>query len=773
MKKFCFLFLSIFLCAGFAYGASRAQSTIAKNKNISLRQQNDSKNATVSRATANRTKADQNNISTKKTVSRTSAKKSIAPRTTTRTNVTGSGATLRRISRASLLNPTTKYEFDENYNSCRDAYFTCMDQFCATQNETYRRCVCSSRLSQIQKQEKTLAQTADDLQDFQAFNIEAISKTSDEVKSMVSVSAGEKEIKKDKSSSSKTLSSISSILEKSKKNSLSTQGTLDIAGNIKNIWTTTDFIANTDIANLTGEPLYNAVHAQCANAVSEQCNSSDLKMITSTYGMYIENDCSLIADSIDNRINAANTAIRTTRHQMQDARLENYDMHNSLSVNDCITHVKQDITVSTACGDNYIHCLDFSGKYLNLNTGEPIYSSDFYQLENQLSLSGDILTNETNVKFVNMLDKKRVFAEQSLNLCTDNADEVWDEFLRQAVIEIYQKQHQRVQDVKTECLQVVNECYLQKSDMLKDFSDTSSLILLGHKLELSEDLCADKLNTCSNLYGGGPEGLSVLVNTIHNITNETIAQTCSELLTTFVENICAVSVNDSYHSYPYACRVYAPGEAIYAHNAICNSTLVNPFSKSDILPATPTSEDNSYICTIGNKRYTRCNFNYYLYNADATAASCQNGDAEYDANVKYCKNNATECRVCPTGYVCTGGNKAPENIDTNIYNSCGPYYIGSLYQQLVRFALQNCTRPSDDSYVLSESLLADVNTVMQSLKIKLSAELSSECEKHDGTWVDTPWIDENSDGYHDITKDTLLQEFYIETGTNTLWGYCK
>jgi len=65
-----------------------------------------------------------------------------------------------------------------------------MDQFCAQQNESYRRCVCSSRLEDIKAQERLLSQTANQLQDFKDLNIEVIPKTAAEVKAMLSATAG-------------------------------------------------------------------------------------------------------------------------------------------------------------------------------------------------------------------------------------------------------------------------------------------------------------------------------------------------------------------------------------------------------------------------------------------------------------------------------------------------------------------------------------------------------------------------------------------------------
>lgn len=768
MRKFCLIFLGLFLCTD-AFGATArsANAIIRSDSDTTVARQttNRSKTSTLNRSAVSRTSTSKNKIerSAQKTVSAR-----IAPQKTT---ITRSATAPKRITRATTITSTSTRTFGKNYENCRDAYFTCMDQFCATQNDTYRRCVCSSRLPDIQDQEKLLTQTATSLQDFHDFNIDAISKTAAEVKAMQTASEGETGIKEDTSNSATTLKNIKNVLNTSRQKALSTNGTLDIAGDIKSIWKTTDLIRGYDIATLSGESLYNAVHAQCSNIVTEQCAASDLKMVASAYGMYIENDCELLANAVKTKTINANASIRSTRHEMQDARLENYDAHNALSINDCISKVRQDITADTACGANYVHCLDITGKYLNITTGEPIYSTDFYQLENQLSLSGDILKNSKNSAFINTLNKKQKFAQVTLDTCRDVSADVWNEFLQQALIEIYQGQQTRVQDVKKECLQVVNKCYLNKSESLKDFADDSSSIMTRQTLELSEELCADKLNTCSNLYGGGPEGLNLLVSTMAKITDTTIAQECPALLKAYTEQICMVSANDTIHSYPYGCRTYAPGEAQYAAYPACNkaSSSVSDF---DVI-ITPTI--NLYeICEDAlhhpvDKIYTSCNYGYFLSTttSDATCGTITNGNTTFSQSGEFC------CK-CPVGYTCPGGTEGPVGTATVQNINCGGNaYIGSLYHKLVSYALQNCVRTTNTEGVLPQAILSDVQKVMDSVQAALSKELSAECERLGGIWVTVQWKDVDSNGRHDITGETLLNVFYTTTYANTLWGYCK
>ncbi len=412
---------------------------------------------------------------------------------------------------------------------------------------------------------------------FHDLNLDIINKSAAEVTAMTSASAGEMSLAgtNDKSASAKQLNAIGDVLSKTKSKSLSTAGTLDAGGDIKSIWATTDLANGANIANLTGESLFNAVNAQCTQMVTAQCSSSILNMVVSAYGMYIENDCATLATNLTKQKNSANSAIRETEREMNIARLENYDAHNLLSINDCIANIRNDVTADTACGPDFVHCLDVTGLYLNIDTGEPLYTKNFYNLANQISLSGNILSNQTNHMFVNALNKKKIYAEKTLDKCRDLSGDVWDEFMRQAIIEIHQKQQEKIRTVKNECLGVVNQCYDEQTNSLKDFNNVSDKTLLGLTMETVEDLCREKLDTCSNLYGGGASGLNELVNAMRDIVDQRVVAECQNLLTDFGKNLCSTQSSDTLHAYPYACRVYTPGDQQYAAIPKCNAATAN------------------------------------------------------------------------------------------------------------------------------------------------------------------------------------------------------
>ena len=758
---------------------NRTSSTISARTSTTptIATQSSARSAT----TINRSAAQSSTNATARNAANTNVVRSAAVQ---RTSLTQSEKTARNAARAAVVSTATN-TFGTGYNACRDAYFTCMDQFCATANESYRRCICSSRLPEIQEKERALSQTSDQLQDFKNLNIEVINKTAQEVNAMITASEGEQAIKKDESDSATALSGISDVLSANKSKSLSTLGTLDIAGDINQIWATTDLTSGGNIANLTGEALYNAVHKQCVDLVSESCNSSaTLNMVISAYGMYIENDCTTLSNSLETKKNQANSTIRETEREMNLARLDNYNAHNSTEINDCIAQVRKDITAETACGEDYVHCLDITGLYLNRDTGEPIYSQNFYQLQNLTSLSGDVLTNPTNRLLVAELNRKRAFAEKGLSTCQDIADEVWDEFMRQAITEIYQGQQEKIRTVKNECLEVVNNCYDTQSDSLKDFSNIKEELLLGSRLELSEEMCKEKLYACSNLYGDpNGDGLDLLITEMSNITDQKIAQECKALLEAFAQDTCKVSNTDSLHAYPYGCRVYAPGEQKYASIPYCNTLQATGSlgGNSTQTPSTQTDPTETYECLNTereipiDKTYISCLPGYYLAEKNISTG-------EWVYNSEPSLNN--DCRACPLGYECQGGTEGPtESADAANAAMCGTDYAGSLYQKITQYATQVCIRPSDLDLITTGQLsipttvLSDVNSVMDSIKVQMSKELSAECERLDGSWISSPWIDTadedgNIDNIHDTTGHKLLKSFYDETGANTNWGYC-
>ncbi|MBR5354508.1 MAG: hypothetical protein IK122_00085, partial [Alphaproteobacteria bacterium] len=132
MRKFYIVFFGLFLCIDCVNAAGRAQNnTVQINSRQTItRQRNEgTQNRTISQRAA--TISD----SVRKTQSRKASNKIITGRTAIKTSASRTATRPALVvSRAGAAVHTKA--FGNNYNACRDAYFTCMDQFCATLDET-------------------------------------------------------------------------------------------------------------------------------------------------------------------------------------------------------------------------------------------------------------------------------------------------------------------------------------------------------------------------------------------------------------------------------------------------------------------------------------------------------------------------------------------------------------------------------------------------------------------------------------------------------------
>jgi hypothetical protein len=168
------------------------------------------------------------------------------------------------------------------------------------------------------------------------------------------------------------------------------------------------------------------------------------------------------------------------------------------------------------------------------------------------------MNSNTNRLLVAKLEDKKASASRGLDTCHDVADDVWSEFKRQAIIEIYQAQQTRVKQVRDECLSIVNKCYDEKISQLKNFANIDSQMLIGQSVTTAESLCKEKLDSCSNVFGGGSTGLQSLLEFVKNVGSAKISENCKENMDNYIHKVCAVT-GDLSHSYPYSCRVRNPG----------------------------------------------------------------------------------------------------------------------------------------------------------------------------------------------------------------------
>ncbi len=495
------------------------------------------------------------------------------------------------ISRAGVSRATAVFsdisKLGGGYATCRETYNTCMDQFCASASDTYRRCICSERFRSFKDSMDAITQAKVLLQQFSDNNLNAIDKTASEVDAMYSASIGEAAIKKDTSASAAVLSEIADLLSGNKKASNTTtkldlSASLDFSTNFDDIWgnngSSSFGSGGKDLSTMDGIALYNEVNKQCTDLSRSSCEAdTTMSMVRSAYSILIGQDCNLYEKNIDAQKEAVANTVREANKVLRNARLEEYRSHNSQDVNDCIAKVKTAILGDNVCGANYKRCMDTSGLYIDVNTGEPIYSPHLFKLTSEIKLEsgGDILSQ--NMNFSKFLDSKKMFASGALDSCRDISDAVWSEFKRSAVIEIAQAQDAKIEEVKMSCVSTMKDCYDTQGAALKSFDDTTAQISGALSARASKAMCQEKVAACAALYtpSGGVQcafdkdgkitngdkcGLAALRAFVDTVDNTRIAEGCKIAIDSYVKDLCAPLSSDTEHQYPYGCRLMAPDE---------------------------------------------------------------------------------------------------------------------------------------------------------------------------------------------------------------------
>ena len=525
-------------------------------------------------------------------------------------------------SRSSMARATAVFDdiskIGGGYATCREAYATCMDQLCANANDTYRRCFCSSKFTEFRDIEAGLDQALQLLAQFEDNNLNAVDKTAEEVNAMYSATEGEMAIKNDTSGAAAMLAEIGDILSGKKTTETPTiTGLIDVdfTSDLDDIWGDSgssifgDSSSGVDLASLEGQELYSEAQKQCLQLITDSCeNDAVLSMAKSAYSILITQDCNAYEKKINAQKEQVEQTVRTAEKYLREARLEEYRSHNSADVNECIEKVKNAVTTEVACGPNYKKCLDYTGVYIDQD-GEPNYTPRLFKLQDLITLDGaggDVLAQ--NSEFNSFLDTRRMFAETALDTCRDISDIVWEEFKRQALIEISQAQDEKIEEVKMSCVSTIAECYDTQGGQLKDVDDTTSQYAGAISAYAARSMCQDQVIACASLYGDTSKcefdgngklvagtgnnsssltgqaakdrcGLTELLDFVDRVDTVRVAEGCSTAIDNYLKDLC--TPDDGKMGYPWKCRNMSPDDLKKSIQNFANQNCADPTSSGD------------------------------------------------------------------------------------------------------------------------------------------------------------------------------------------------
>ncbi len=400
------------------------------------------------------------------------------------------------------------------YERCKTAYFTCMDQFCQFKNDDYRRCSCSNRVNELSEIRTVMQQAGNQLTVFTE-NLDVVGMTAAQATAMRNASEGENALTTDTSASKALLQAIMNSIrggDTSVGGKYSDLNSINLSFDTTNAFGTLD--AGQAVASYNGQNLYSAVYPQCRQAVKADCNDASLQRAITAYLMAIEQDCNTVQTAIEEKQKQIKSAVREGSAMLDLARVENRQKHNSDDITTCLNNVEAAVLSSEVCGPGYRKCLD-NGEFIDVSTGAPIAGVvRFYELEELLTFNDgtDIATQKlskikNNRTFVQNFEKRvKKFAEPALDKCREQADVVWDEYLDKAMLDIYYAQKAKVSEIKQGCFDFVSTCYMNGDAALtaamKELIGDSSVVLQPDRVALNGQLCKDYVQSCNNMFDG-------------------------------------------------------------------------------------------------------------------------------------------------------------------------------------------------------------------------------------------------------------------------------
>lgn len=519
MKKFLTFVFTAIICVFGADAATRDETTAQRGKNTSV-------------TTTQNTRSISNRSAIKKSVSaRTagpisvlksrSASQNVATRTPmVQTTKTQRSATVKKqniLSRAATQTSntnTTETRTGAEYEQCKTAFFTCMDQFCQLKNDNFRRCSCNDKVFKYQEISDTYQNVNERLTEFTE-NLDVVGMTAAQATAMKKSTEGEDALTEDKSASKQLLQAIMNAI----KGEDSTVGgkyqnlnSLVISPDMSNAFGMNDY--GQIIASYNGANLYKAVYPQCRNAVKEDCNNASLQRAVNAYLMAIEQDCNTVESALYEKKKTLKASTYESSAMLDLARVENRQTHNSDDISTCLANVESAIQSEEVCGAAYHKCLD-NGQFIDVTTGAPLTGvKNFYELGTLLTFKTNeniqnqklstIAGNKTFVQFFENKTKK--FAADALDKCTEKSDYVWQQYLDRALLDIYYAQQSKVKTIKNSCFDLVAACYDNQTTAIEtamtNLTGEYTINLQPSTLKLTQEMCNDYIESCNSMFAG-------------------------------------------------------------------------------------------------------------------------------------------------------------------------------------------------------------------------------------------------------------------------------
>ena len=424
-----------------------------------------------------------------------------------------------------------------NYKRCREIYYECMDEFCATKDTSLRRCACSSRYNEFDDIKKQMTQIEDKMLDFNQ-RLLIVNMEPADVNVINTSTEGEDAFyaTTDKTKSKRALDEIAKKLNAKFGESDSGTGlsSLSWSLDIDAAFDTIDSIGGNDTTAKSGPALYAAASPICREIAAEVCDADELSLAISGYQMLIEQDCNTVYKSYVAQADAARTKVFESGALLDMSRLDTYQQKNSDDILTCKRKMLDMLTNSTVCGTDLQQCLDMTGKYIDPTTGSAFLTLNLSNLDNLITRPNQNQTwtsANSGSAFIKYLNNKKEFLEPAMANCVDIADSVWDAFIEDALSQIKLAQTSKLEEIRRACTTLTSECLTSTSDSINEF-DARALSVFGVAANRTINaMCNDIKLSCSALIDSdGESSWESGVSEIATMqTFDTILSSCTQV----------------------------------------------------------------------------------------------------------------------------------------------------------------------------------------------------------------------------------------------------
>lgn len=476
------------------------------------------------------------NISTRGSAMKSRSATTQTPRRmTSRTTATSARLGGRNMSRAATNNESGG--LNTNYTRCREIYYDCMDEFCANKDANLRRCACSSRATEFDDIKKQISKFEDKMLDFNQ-RLLLVNMDAEDVMAINTPTAGEDAFyaTDDKTKSKQALDDIAKKLnatfgDDSSGTSLSP---ISLSLNIDSAFDTVDSFMGSDTTAKSGVALYNAAIPICRETAMEVCTEDELSLAISGYTMLMEQDCNTVQKAYQTQLDTARTKVFESGALLDMSRLDAYQTRNSDDILTCKRKMMNMLTNDTVCGKNMGKCLDMTGKYIDPTTGTAFLTSNLADL-GDLIIRPDANQSWTSAngagKFITYLTNKKHFITPATENCQAIADNLWNEFIEDALAQIKLAQTAKLEEIRQACTTLVTECLTNASDSIGEF-DARALSVFGVSADRTVNtMCNDVRNACTALMesGNGAGWESGVSGIATSKTYDTIISSCTQV----------------------------------------------------------------------------------------------------------------------------------------------------------------------------------------------------------------------------------------------------